>query len=345
MKRISALLLTLVLVVTLAACGGGGSNQSAAPSAAPAPESKGESAAPADNTASEWAPTENVTIIVSYKAGSGTDNTARVLTAYAEKYIGKPVIIENLEGGSGSIGWTALQQAKPDGHTLGFLNLPNFNSSITEGLADYTVDDFTPICNHVTETSVVLVKADSPFNTLEDLVQYAKEHPGELKASTNGKRASNHIGAQMLANTAEFQYVDVPYGGTADQLLALRQGEVDFSVAKVADFTSFTSEVKILGVFAPDRLPEYPDVPTVGEQGYYDKWLGSSRCIAGPAGLPDEIVDFYAKAFEQIMQDPDYLKAAQAAGIGTDYKGPLDTAAMVWQQQEFAEDLESAWGA
>ncbi len=348
MKRISALLLALVLLMSLAACGGGGAKQSAAP--APASESKAEGAAPAEGTpadsaASEWAPTENVTIIVAYKAGSGTDNTARVLTAYAEKYIGKPVIIENLEGGSGSIGWTALQQAEPDGHTLGFLNLPNFNSSITEGLADYTVDDFTAICNHVTETSVVLVKADSQFNTLEDLVQYAKEHPGELKASTNGKRASNHIGAQMLANTAEFQYVDVPYGGTADQLLALRQGEVDFSVAKVADFASFTSEVKILGVFAADRLPELPDVPTVGEQGYYDKWLGSSRCIAAPAGVSEDVVAFYAKAFEQIMQDPDYLKAAEAAGITTDYQGPLDTAAMVWQQQEFAEDLESAWGA
>ena len=104
-----------------------------------------------------WTPKENVTMIVSYKAGSGTDNTARVLAAYAEKYIGKPVIIENLEGGSGSIGWTALSQAAPDGYTLGFINLPNFNATISEGLATYTVDSFAPICNHVTETSVVLV--------------------------------------------------------------------------------------------------------------------------------------------------------------------------------------------
>lgn len=97
-------------------------------------------------------------------------------------------------------------------------------------MADYKINDFEAICNHVTETSVVLVKADSKFKTLEDLVNYAKENPKKLKASTNGKRASNHIGAQMLANTAGFKYIDAPYGGTADQLLALRQGEVDFSV-------------------------------------------------------------------------------------------------------------------
>ncbi len=332
MKRISILLLVLMLLLSVTACGGSASSTPASSSATP------------DASVAGWIPTENVTIIVAYKAGSGTDNTARVLTAYAEKYIGKPVIIENLEGGSGTIGWTALQQAKADGHTLGFLNLPNFNSSITEGLADYSIDDFTAICNHVTETSVVLVKTNSKFDTLEALIQYAKENPGKLKASTNGKRASNHIGAQMLANTAGFDYIDVPYGGTADQLLALRQGEVDFSVAKVADFASFTSEVKVLGVFAPERMADLPDVPTVGELGYYDQWLGSSRCIAAPAGVPQEVVDFYANAFEQVMKDPDYLKAAEAAGITTDFRGPADTAAMVEQQQQFAEELEAAWG-
>ena len=283
-------------------------------------------------------------MIVSYKAGSGTDNTARVLAAYAEKYIGKPVIIENLEGGSGSIGWTALSQAPADGYTLGFLNLPNFNATITEGLATYQVDSFAPICNHVTETSVVLVKADSKFDSLQDLVKYGQENPGKLKASTNGNRASNHIGAQVLASSADFTYTDIPYGGTADQLLALRQGEVDFSVAKAADFASFTSEVKVLAVYSEERLPEYPDVPTMGELGYYDQWLGSSRCIVAPAGTPENILKFYEEAFQKLMEDPDYLKAAEAAGMATDYRNSKDTAAMIQQQQDFTEGLNDIWG-
>ncbi|MEG0019877.1 MAG: tripartite tricarboxylate transporter substrate binding protein [Oscillospiraceae bacterium] len=329
MKKLTHLLLAALMLLSLTACGG------------KAPE-KEAAAAPAEGGA--WAPKENITMIVSYKAGSGTDNTARVLAAYAEKYMGKPVIIENLEGGSGSIGWTSLSQAEPDGYTLGFLNLPNFSTSITEGLADYTVDSFTAICNHVSETSVVMVAVDSPYKTLEELITFAKANPGKLKASTNGNRNSNHIGAQMLANTAGFTYSDIPYGGTADQLLALRQKEVDFSVAKVADFASFPSEVRVLGVFNPTRLPEYPDVPTLGELGFYDKWLGSSRCVAAPAGIPEEAVKFYAEAFEKLMKDPDYLKAAQAAGINTDYKGPKETAEMVASQQAFAEGLDAVWG-
>lgn len=332
MNRYFSLLLAGTLALSLTACSGG-SDKSAPSAASQSSAAEGE-----------WAPEENITMIVSYKAGSGTDNTARVLAAYAEQYIGKPVIIENLEGGSGSIGWTALSQADPDGYTLGFVNLPNFNATITEGLATYTVDSFAPICNHVTETSVVLVKADSQFNTLEDLVQYAQAHPGELKASTNGNRASNHIGAQVLASSAEFEYTDIPYGGTADQLLALRQGEVDFSVAKVADFASFTSEVKVLAVYNQERLAEYPDVPTMGELGYYDQWLGSSRCIVAPAGTPENVLKFYEDAFQKLMEDADYLKAAEAAGMATDYKNSEDTAALIQQQQDFTESLTDVWG-
>ncbi|MEG1801422.1 MAG: hypothetical protein RR273_05545, partial [Oscillospiraceae bacterium] len=80
------------------------------------------------------------------------------------------------------------------------------------------------------------------------------------------------------------------------------------------------------------------------ELGLYDKWLGSSRCVAAPAGIPEEAVKFYEEAFAKLMQDPDYLKAAQAAGINTDYKGSKETAEMVASQQAFAEGLDAVWG-
>lgn len=328
MKKFLAMILALAMVLCLGACGGSG-------------ETGGESGGEGDGA---WAPSDNITVIVAYKAGNGTDLTARVLTQFAEEYLGQTVVIENLEGGSGAIGWTALAQAEPDGHTIGFVNLPNFNSSIVNAAdtgVTYTVDDYTAICNHVTETSCVLVAANSPFNTLEDLIAYAKENPGVLKASTNGNQASNHIGAQMLAVTADFEYTAIPYGGTSDQLLALRQGEVDWSVAKVADFSSFTSEVKVLGVYNETRLEEFPDVPTLGELGYYDQWLGSSRVICAPAGVSDEVVAFYEEAFRQIMEDPDYLEAA--ASFATDYKNAEETAALIQAQQEFTEGLADIW--
>lgn len=348
-KKLLALLLASVMLLGLCACGGG-SGSNAGGSTPPA--STGGNTTAGDNTtggepaaAAAWTPSETVNMIVAYKAGSGTDNTARVLSAYADKFIGQTVVIDNQEGGSGSIGWTALSQAKPDGYTLGFVNLPTLCSNIVEGLGDYTMDDFVPICNHVTETSVILVAANSQFNTLEDLVAYAKANPGTLKASTNGNKASNHIAVQLLATTAGFEYTAIPYGGTADQLLALRQGEVDFSSAKLADFAAFASEVKVLGVFDSKRLAEYPDAPTLGEAGYYDQWYGSARAIVAPKGTPQEIIDFYADAFKKTMEDSDYLDAAVKASVTTEYMDPAATASLLNAQYVFCTDtVSSIWG-
>ena len=291
-----------------------------------------------------WSPSKNVTVIVAYKAGSGTDNTARVLSKFASDKIGRTIVIQNLEGGSGSIGWTALSQSRPDGYTLGFVNLPTLCSNIVEQLGDYKIDDFVPICNHVNETSLVMVSKSSPFNTIAELIAYAKENPGKLKASTNGMKASNHIGAELFAKSAGFQYMAIPYGGTADQLLALRQGEVDFSVAKEADIASMLSEVKVLGVFAEKRMPSFPDAPTLGELGLYDKWYGSARAIVAPKGTPEDVIKFYEEAFKKAMEDPEYLAAAKKAGITTLYMNAEETAKMIQQQYDFCtNEVSKLW--
>ena len=294
----------------------------------------------------DFKPDGPVTIIVAYKAGSGTDNTARILAKYAEKYVGQTIVIDNAEGGSGSIGWSKLADADPDGQTIGFINLPNFSSSIVNEMGTYTVESFVPICNHVTETSIVIVRAaDDRFPDLDALVAFGKENEGtknELLASTNGPQASNHIGAQAFANSAGFMYTDIPQGGTADQLLSLRGAEADFAVVKLADIVGQESEYRILGVFNDERLPELPDVPTLKELGYYDQWLGSSRCIVAPAGVSEDVIAFYEAAFKAAMEDPEYLEAA--ASFATDFKDAAATGELIQAQQAFAESLaEGFW--
>ena len=334
MKKFLALILALCMVFALCACG--------TTAAKPDDQAKtdtpasGESAAP---EATGWTPDGPVTMIVSYKAGNGTDVTARILAKYAEKYVGQTIVIENVDGGSGSLGWSQLAAADADGMTIGFMNLPNFNSSIVKGLGTYTTSDFAAICNHVTETSMVIVRADeSRFDDIDGLVAYAKEN--NTVASTNGAQASNHIGAQAFANSAGFKYTDLPQGNTADELLSLLGGEADWCVVKAADIAGRT-DVKVLAVFAPERLPEYPDVPTLGEKGYYDKWLGSSRCIVAPAGVSEEVIKFYENAFKQTMEDPDYLAAASE--FVTDYKDAAETAALIEEQQQFTEGLSTGF--
>ncbi len=336
MKKYLALILALCMVFALCACG-----SNAATPAAPSADAT-EAPSAGDGSSAEttgWAPDGPVTMIVSYKAGNGTDVTARILAKYAEKYVGQTIVIENVDGGSGSLGWSQLAAADPDGMTIGFMNLPNFNSSIVKGLGTYTTTDFAAICNHVTETSLVIVRADETrFEDIDGLVAYAKEN--NTVASTNGAQASNHIGAQAFANSAGFKYTDLPQGNTNDELVSLLGGEADWCVVKAADIAG-RADVKVLAVFAEERLPEYPDVPTLGEKGFYDKWLGSSRCIVAPAGVSEEVIKFYENAFKQTMEDPDYLAAASE--FVTDYKDAEATAALIEEQQAFTEGLSTGF--
>ncbi len=151
LKRFAALALSAAMALSLCSCG----NQPAQTGGDATPKPSGS------GSTEGWAPDGPVTMVVAYKAGNGTDVTARILAQYAEKYVGQTIVIENVDGGSGSIGWSQLAEAEADGMTIGFMNLPNFNSSIVKGLGTYTTDDFAAICNHVTETSMVLRKASS----------------------------------------------------------------------------------------------------------------------------------------------------------------------------------------
>ena len=340
MKKMLLITLILCTAFLFTACGGTEPSSPAQPAAS-------SEVSDAEPESAAWSPDGPVTMIVAYKVGSGTDNTARVLTKFAEKYIGQTVEIENIDGGSGSDGWSALASAETDGMTIGFLNLPNFSTSIVNNLGSYTIDDFTAICNHVTETSIVVVRAnDDRFPDLVSLAEYGRENEGtsaELKASTNGVQASNHIGAQAFAQSAGFHYVDIPQSNTTDELKSLLGQEADFCVIKVADLPGMASELKVLGVFSPDRISELPDVPTLRELGYYGAWLGASRCIAAPAGVSDEIVSFYESAFNAAMNDPDYLAEASLEGITTHFMDAADTEEMIDQQQAFAESLSDGF--
>ena len=289
-----------------------------------------------------WSPEKDVTVIVAYKAGSGTDTGARLLTQYARKYVGQTMVIANQPGGDGKIGWTELTRSKPDGYTIGFINLPTFTTLATQTNAAFNIDSIIPIANHLTETCVVVVPAKSNWKTLNDLVNACREK-ASFRCSTNGNKASNHTAAQLLAQSANFKYKAVPYGCTADQLLALRQGEVHFSCAKIADVAKLSSganpELRILGVFSEKRLPEFPDVPTLGELGFYKEWYGSARALVAPKGTPAEIISFYEDAFQKTMADPECVAAHQKAGLNLDFKNSQDLGKLIKAQLEFCRDV------
>ena len=191
---------------------------------------------------------------------------------------------------------------------------------------------------------MIVVRADSKIDSLKGLVNAAKANR-KMRCSTNGVKASNHTAAQLFAKSAGIQYKAVPYGGTADQLLALRQGEVDFSCAKIADVAKLVTgdkpELRILGVFDKQRLKEFPNVPTLGEMGYYGEWYGSARALVAPAGMPADVLKYYVDTFQKVMNDPEVIKAHQTAGLNLEYKTDKELGELIKAQEKFARDVIS----
>lgn len=320
MKKILLLLLSLTLVFSLAACGNDKAEEGTA-------------------DASEF-PTKPVEVIVAYKAGGGTDVGARILASVAEKNLGKPLVILNKPGSDGELGYTELAKAKPDGYTIGFINLPTFVSLTLERDTKYEIDDVEPILNHVYDSGVLVVQNSSEWNTLEDFVNYAKENPGDLTISNNGTGASNHIGAAHFAYEADVDVTHVPFGGSTDMIAALRGGHVDATVAKISEVAGLVNsgDLRILASFTEERLENFPDIPTMKEKGY-DILFGSARALVAPKGTPQEIIDILHDRFKEAMESEEHLEKAKNADLPIKYMGPEELAKYIKDEEEYLKEI------
>lgn len=322
MKKVLLLLLSLVLVLSVVGC----ANK----------ETSGDQIDTANY------PNKAVEIIVAYKAGGGTDVGARILASEAEKNFGKPLVIINREGSDGELGYTELAKSKPDGYTIGFINLPTFVSLTLERDTKYTIDDVVPILNHVYDAGVLVVQESSQWKTLEEFIDYAKANPGDLTISNNGTGASNHIGAAHFEHEADIDVTHVPFGGSTDMLAALRGGHVNASVAKISEVAALVNsgELRILTSFTEERLENFPEVPTLKEKGY-DILFGSARALVAPKGTPQEIIDYLHDKFKEAIESPEHMEKAKNADLPIMYMSPEELGAYIKNEEVYLKEISN----
>lgn len=314
-------LLSLSLIAVLTACGSKGSKE----------------------TDISNYPSQDIKIIVAYKAGGGTDIGARVLTRDAAKEFDKPLVIVNRPGADGQLGFTELANSKPDGYTIGFINLPNFVSYTLTRNTSYTKDSVIPIINHVYDQGVLVVRGNSNWNTIEDFIADAKSRPGAITVSNNGTGASNHIGAASLEQKSGIKLRHIPFGGTSDMLAALRGGHVEAATAKISEITNLVraGELKILASFTEERLEDFPEVPTLAEKGY-PVIFGSARGLAAPAGTPQEIIDILHEKFKKTMFSKEHIESAKTSNTPLFYMGPEEFRKFIDnEERDLKEALET----
>lgn len=266
-------------------------------------------------------PERPIMMMVSYGAGGATDFQARIVTMTAgnEDALGMPIAILNKPGAGGRVGWNWFAtQADSDGYTLAAYNVPHFIAQSIKGGVQYSTDSFEPIANWGADPAVFVVPADSAFNSMADVVAYAKDNPGKLTFSGAGLFVGHHIAALQIEKAAGVKMAYIPTkGGGAAAMKAVIAGEVLGGVNNLSDAyrAREAGNVKILGVADLERSEFLPNVPTMAEQGLdVDNSSVNFRGIMVPKGTPQEVIDKLAATVPAMFENKRVKGKMQAGG-------------------------------
>ncbi|WP_215830584.1 Bug family tripartite tricarboxylate transporter substrate binding protein [Pelorhabdus rhamnosifermentans] len=273
-------------------------------------------------------PNKPITIIVPFSAGGGTDLMARALEKWASKYLGQSLIVINKPGGTGTIGWNELVSANPDGYTIGITQI----DLVLQPIYGSTKYDYPtalePLAQVATSSIVLAVLADQPWQNIDDLVQYARNHPGQLKFAHGGIGSNNHVLGEMFGKAANITITQVPFNGNGEMAAALLGRHVQRILTNPMTIKEYVKNgtVRVLAVAGTQRMndPTFSNVPTFKEQGLnvaYSYWYG----IAAPKELPNDIKSKLVDGFKTIINEPEFQKNMENLGLDIEYLSPEES--------------------
>ncbi|MDP9459063.1 MAG: tripartite tricarboxylate transporter substrate binding protein [Actinomycetota bacterium] len=307
----------------LAGCGGGGESGS------------GPAADQVDY------PTRDIAYIVPYGTGGSTDPIGRQYSALMEEILDATIIVENREGGSATIGTSAVVNAEPDGHTLGLSsNSALANQPITQPDLPYdTPEDYQPIIKLADLPTVVTVAADAPWQSIEEFMEYVADHPGEVRISVSGARTAPDLSVQELNRVADVQITTVPFsGGGGEALAALLGGQVEANAGYAPSVRGQveSGDLRVLGVFYDGVYDVFPDAETFPGAGY-DVTLPAAYYTIAPAGLPGNVLDRLVEASEEAVGSEEFVSFAEENGYILD---PITTDELAAEIDDYRKTYE-----
>lgn len=272
-------------------------------------------------------PKAAITLIVPYPAGGATDIVTRPLAEAARKSLGQPVMVENRSGGGGAVGVGSIIGKKPDGYLLAVAVTSLHRNSYLNKLPFDTVKDVTPIICVAGYLYGILVRADSPHQTLKDLLSYAQSNPGKVTYMASGIGTGGHIAMEELAyNAGGLKFSHIPSKGDPESSAALLGGHVD-AISTTSGWIPLAEagKLRLLATYGETRPKKFPTVPTVKELGY--KVVHNSPIgIFGPKDMPKDIVKILHDAFKKGLGDPSFLAAMDRYDMPIMYQNTADFA-------------------
>jgi tripartite-type tricarboxylate transporter receptor subunit TctC len=249
-------------------------------------------------------PSKPITLLVGFPAGGTTDIAVRAMADAASKDLGQPVVVDNKAGGGGTVAIaTMAATARPDGHTIAIVPANAFRLLHMQATTYDPLKDFSYIANLSGYTFGVTVKADAPYKTFQDLIEFARANPGKVTYGTPGAGSSLHIGMEQIAQQSKVKFTHVPFRGTAETNAAVLGGHI---VAQ-ADASGWrplvqSGDLRLLVVWTAERLKTFPDVPTLKDSGF-PLVVNSPFGIAGPRNMDPAIVKRLEDAFRKALDD------------------------------------------
>ena len=289
-------------------------------------------------------PNRPVTLIVPWPAGGSTDIGMRALATATEKHLGQSIVIENWPGAGGTIGPANMAaNARPDGYTVAQLPITVFRLPFIQKTSFDPTKDFTYVIHITGYTFGIVVKADAPWKTFADLLEYAKANPGKINYGTPGAGTSLHVTMEQIAKQKGIKWTQVPFKGVAESMNALLGGHIDV----VSDSTGWAGSVnagaaRLLVTWGAARTKNWPEVPILKEVGV-DMISNSPFGIGGPKGMDPAVVKVLHDAFKKGMEEQSYKDSMAKLDQEAFYLNTADYHAyamkQIVEQKQLVEEL------
>jgi len=282
-------------------------------------------------------PIRPIQIIIPFGPGGVTDIALRFLASVIPQYIGQPVVVVNKPGASGAIAFDYIsRQVKPDGYSMmGATAGPNTIVPARNPQLPFRFDDITFIGRLQSSPMMLVVRNDSPFKTLNDMLDYVRKNPKKLKFSTAGLQTTQHLGPLVLLKSAKIS-IDhinaIHYDSGAEQNFALIRGDVDFCYNFATMLTPLIKGGKLRGLLAPIKVKDLPEVPTSQELGFPEANIIGWQGVCGPPKLPDYVVKKWVEAIQKSINDTSWKKMLEGVGDIPAYLGPDDFKSFVTEE-------------
>ena len=262
-------------------------------------------------------PNKPLRLVVPYPPGGGADGNARLLAQPMAAILGQPIVVENRPGASGILAANSVLQSPADGYTMLFDTFPYVVNAVLHKLPFDPVKDLVPVSQAINMPLILVVPAETPFKSVQELITYAKANPGKLNYGSYGAGGAAHLAAELLARDAGIDWVHVPYKGGAPAMADVLAGRLSaYFTNPITGLAHIQSgKIRALATTGSHRMKVLPDVPTIKEIGYKDFEVVEWNGFFVPAGTPAEVINKLSESVKLATQQPEVQKRMAAQGV------------------------------